>query len=103
MQAQAMQAGKNQALGSLASCQANIAPKEPNLTERVAQLSGHLLDIASLQANIRAKLFGNNATGSGECKDKTAPHELGIQERVTMALEMAANLVGEARTILSKL
>ena len=76
-----------------------LAPKEPNITERVRELVGYIGQLEDVQANIRARLIGP-APSAGASSDKDVAC---LEVEISDACTRLACLVGEARTILGKL
>ncbi len=77
-------------------------PKEPSLLTCAQELFGYLHDLASAQREARARIFMPepcDRPDTGECR----PNPESLEAILRQSCQLAANLVGEARTINAKL
>lgn len=75
-------------------------PREPNVSARAKELIGYLYELDGVQAAIRASLYGaspQDASGTSQAGDRS------LEELVAMACQMAACILGEAKSIHSRL
>lgn len=76
-------------------------PREPNIADRSKELLTYLLELDSLQASIRTKLFGPFPQGTNTLGQSN--EEPSIETMIAVACERSACLVGEAKSILNRL
>lgn len=79
-------------------------PKEPALLNRMHELLGYLNQMEGLQSDIRAKLHGRvPSSGSDGMGGNKRADEPCLDELLATACTLAANLVGEQKTILGRI